>query len=73
MIRPFRSTLRLLACLVLLAAGASLAQAQTTVSGEITTDTTWTLAGHPYVTLRGTVETASGVTLTAEPGAIPPA
>ena len=37
------------------------------VGGEITTDTTWTLAGSPY-TVTSNVTVQTGVTLTVEPG-----
>lgn len=40
---------------------------QTDVAGQITSDTTWTVAGSPYV-LTGDVEVGPGVTLTIEPG-----
>ena len=39
----------------------------TYVSGNITTDTTWTKANSPYI-VTGTVQIFSGVTLTIEPG-----
>ncbi|MFH0813074.1 MAG: hypothetical protein V2A69_09595 [Pseudomonadota bacterium] len=42
-------------------------QAETNVSGNISTDTTWTLTNSPYV-VTGTVQVLSGVTLTIEPG-----
>ncbi len=41
----------------------------THVSGTINQDTTWTLAGSPYV-LDGTVTVASGVRLTIAPGVV---
>ena len=41
--------------------------AQTTVSGDITGNTTWTSANSPYE-LNGVVTVAAGVTLTIEPG-----
>jgi len=41
----------------------------TNVGGAIITDTTWTLAGSPYVLTSDTIITA-GVTLTVEPGVI---
>lgn len=39
------------------------------VNGNITTDTTWTLANSPYI-MTGTVQVLEGVTLTIEPGVI---
>lgn len=44
-----------------------IAHGQTHVEGRIETDTTWTLAGSPYV-LTGDVEVVGGATLTIEPG-----
>jgi parallel beta-helix repeat protein len=41
---------------------------QTPLSGNITTDTTWTVANSPYVASQVTV--SSGVTLTVEPGTV---
>lgn len=41
----------------------------THVSGTISTNTTWTLAGSPYV-LDGNITVSSGVTLTIEPGVV---
>ena len=52
----------LLAIIGLLLAAAP-AQAQTTVSGAITTPTRWTTEGNPYV-LNGAVTVQSGATLT---------
>ena len=42
---------------------------KTDVSGTIITNTTWTLAGSPYI-LTGDLVVASGITLTVEPGAV---
>ncbi len=41
--------------------------AQTNVSGIISTNTTWTLAGSPYI-MTGGILVSSGVTLTIEAG-----
>ena len=40
-----------------------------TVASDITTDTTWTAAGSPYI-LNGKVTVAAGVTLTVDPDVI---
>ncbi len=69
-----------IACIVLLALGAALwvsgpsqdtpaavAAPNTEVSGNISTDTTWTLASSPYIVV-GNVTIDPGVTLTIEPG-----
>ena len=53
----------------LLAMSAQPAAAATNVGGQITTNTTWTLANSPYV-LIGAVNVWSGVTLTIEPGVV---
>ncbi|MCB9420389.1 MAG: hypothetical protein H6667_11335 [Ardenticatenaceae bacterium] len=42
---------------------------ETNVGGEITSDTTWTLTGSPYV-LTSNLTVAAGVTLTIEPGVV---
>ena len=44
-----------------------LSHADTKVSGNITTDTTWTLANSPFI-VTGTVQVLAGATLTIEPG-----
>ncbi len=45
------------------------ASAQTAISGSLSSDTRWTLAGGPYV-LTGTVTVNSGVVLTIDPGVV---
>ena len=50
-------------------AAGPLAPQATPVSGIIATDTTWTLAAHPYL-VNGSVTVAAGVTLTIEPGVV---
>lgn len=45
-------------------------QATTTVSGSITTDTTWTTAASPYVIDGDALTINTGVTLTIEPGVV---
>jgi RHS repeat-associated protein len=44
------------------------ASAETVVKGNVTTNTTWTAAGSPYVLEPATVTVSSGVTLTIEAG-----
>ncbi len=43
------------------------AHASTIVSGDITTDTTWTESGSPYI-LSNIIQVAPGATLTIDPG-----
>jgi parallel beta-helix repeat protein len=59
----------LLLATLLLFSGASATLAATNVSGTISTDTTWTTAGSPYV-ISGTVIVSTGVTLTLQPGVV---
>jgi hypothetical protein len=61
----------MVAAVALLGSGriASAESVGTPISGRITNDSTWTLAGSPY-TLQTTVEIASGVTLTVQPGVL---
>jgi hypothetical protein len=47
----------------------NLLQAQTNVSGNITTNTTWTKAASPYI-ISSNILISSGVTLTLQPGTI---
>jgi len=50
-------------------AWATASLAQTTVSGDIVSDTTWTASGNPYIVI-GDVTVLAGVTLTIEHGVI---
>ena len=59
----------LLICVVLLFLCPAVSFADTYVSGAITEDTTWTLAGSPYI-VTGNVLVMEGVTLTIEPGVV---
>src|SRR5688572_25715251 len=54
---------------VLLITIASTLNAQTNVSGLISTNTTWTPAGSPYI-VKGNTLVFNGVTLTIEPGVV---
>ena len=60
---PYTLTVMVLLLLSLI----GISHADTKVSGNITTDTTWTLANSPYVVTE-TVQVFEGVTLTIEPG-----
>ena len=62
-----RSGLWLLAACLAAYFAACSASAQTFVGGPVPGDTTWTLAGSPYV-VTSTVSVAAGLTLTIEPG-----
>ena len=55
--------------LAAITAGASSASAQTFVSTNITTDTTWGLAGSPYI-LQGPIFVKDGAILTIDPGVV---
>ena len=63
----YRSHTLLTLCAIVLLSTA--AHAATNVSGAIASDTTWTLAGHPYV-VTGNVTVNAGVTLTVDPGVV---
>jgi RHS repeat-associated protein len=49
-------------------AGAGSALADTSVSSNITTNTTWTTSGSPYVLMAASISVSTGVTLTIQPG-----
>src|SRR3970040_2166015 len=65
--RRYKYVPGILAIIFVLAA--TQAQAATNVSGTITTDTTWDVAGSPYV-VDGHVTVDAGVTLTLSPGTV---
>jgi len=70
-IQPVRLLLSLLALFLLLLSFPSNSSADTQVSGNITTNTTWTLTGSPYIVtgdVRIYLDTTSAATLTIEPG-----
>lgn len=53
--------------LTILVVGCCSAHGDTYVSGEITTNTTWNLAGSPYI-VQGLIDVRSGAILTIDPG-----
>jgi hypothetical protein len=55
--------------MLIIGLSSSLMNAQTNVSGRISTDTTWTLANSPYI-VTGNILVDTGVTLIIEPGVI---
>jgi hypothetical protein len=57
----------LIVAVVVMAVAAGVAPAQTDVSGEISTSTTWNVAGSPYI-IQGLTEVTNGSTLSIEPG-----
>ena len=62
-----RFFLSLVSCLVM----SSTALAQATVSGTISTNTTWTIAGSPYmIASNANVIVSAGVILTIQPGVV---
>src|ERR1700753_1718678 len=46
------------------------AEASTTVSSDITSNTTWTSGGSPYIVTPSILTVDSGVTLTVDPGVV---
>lgn len=64
-----RCLLPLLALLVVVLPSAAWSVGPTSVSGTISSNTTWAVADSPFV-LTGDVTVASGVTLTVEPGVV---
>ena len=65
-----RNPFLLILSLSILSAFTGISSAETLVSGGISTDNTWDLAGVSYVILDGGVTVAHGVTLTLDPGIV---
>lgn len=69
--RGLRSHLLLLAfglALVCVCVGAGPAFADTHITSDVTSDTTWTAVGSPYILDTGNLKVAAGATLTIQPG-----
>lgn len=61
-----RNPFLLILSLSILSAFVGISSAETLISGTISTDTTWDLAGSPYVILDGGITVANGITLTSD-------
>jgi hypothetical protein len=64
-----KSILKMMAALLVAGGFAFSASAQTSITGDISVDTTWTTANHPYV-LENIIYVRDGATLTIDPGVV---
>src|SRR5258705_9728710 len=69
MMNNYTLTKRIFLLILLFTSRTVVSIAQTNVSGFISTNTTWNLAGSPYIVI-GNVLVSYGYTLTVEPGVV---